>query len=253
MKLITFVSGEKRAVVKEENGKVIVIRGDQETDFSSKHTFESVTEDFKAYGWEPVPIVTEDVQPTALSRSWLLGATHDGPPLEFAGVAPTTNNTLIKEETYSVIASYSGGTDEKVVDRAVSQEVPVAIQKEVDEFIRLHEQIAELNSRAKKLKDGVRGYMEDNGKKEIYGTEGKKVVLQDSAKSNSTSVYTDYDYNEVSMVLNEHKLEEVSEMCINADKLNSLIKTKKLPTEVSDKIKKMKIALPGTPKFTVKG
>lgn len=250
MTAIKFKSGNQTAIVKEENGTVIVVRGGEETPYREHHTLQSVAESFKAFGWEEVK---ENQQSAVLEGSWLLSSRHNAPPLEFAEDAPVVNGTPLKEETYSVIASYSGGTDEKVVDRAVSQKVPVAVQKEVDEFIRLHEQIAELNKRAKKLKDGVRGYMEDNDKKEIYGTEGKKVVLQDSARSNSTSVYTDYDYFDVADVLHERALKEVAEMRINADKLNSLVKTKKLPTEVSDKIKKLKIALPGTPKFMVKG
>ncbi|AIW03559.1 hypothetical protein CPT_Moonbeam161 [Bacillus phage Moonbeam] len=246
MKVMTLVLGNQKATVKEENGVVSLIRGDQETNFSPKHTFESVTEDFKAFGWEAALAITPGEQHEKLEKSWLMGE-RPGPPIEIDEFMTVAVPGKITE-----ITSYSGGTDDKVVERAVSQEVPVAVQKEVDEYIRLHEQIAELNKRAKKLKEGVRGYMEDNDKKEIYGTEGKKVVLQPAAKTNSTSTYTDYEYHEVATVLNEHKLEEVSEMRINADKLNSLVKTKKLPTEVADKIKKMKIAMPGTPKFTVK-
>jgi hypothetical protein len=248
MTAIKFKSGDQTAVVKEENGTVIVVRGDQETEFSKQHTLQSVADSFKEYGWEEVKGSTS----ATLEGSWLLGSRHNAPPLEFAEGAPVVYGTPIKEETYSVIASYSGGTDAKVVDRAVSQRVPVAIQKEVDEFLKLHEQIAELTKQAKVFKDNVRGYMQKNKVEQIYGTEGKKVILQPAAKSNSTSVYTDYDYTDVSEVLYDKVLEDVSEVRINADKLNSLIKTKKLPTEVADKIKKLKISEPGTPKFVVK-
>ena len=248
MTAIKFRSGNQTAIVKEENGVVVVVRGDQETPYREHHTLQSVAERFKEYGWEEV----KGSSSATLEGSWLLGSRHNAPPLEFAEDAPVVYGTPLKEETYSVIASYSGGTDEKVVDRAVSQKVPVAVQKEVDEFLKLHEQIAELTKQAKVFKDNVRAYMQKNKLERIYGTEGKKVVLQDATKSNSTSVYTDYDYHDVAEVLYEHKLEEVSEVRINADKLNSLIKTKKLPTEVADKIKKLKISEPGTPKFVVK-
>jgi hypothetical protein len=248
MTVIKFKSGDQTAVVKEENGTVIVVRGDQETEFSKQHTLQSVVESFKEYGWKEVKGSTS----TTLEGSWLLGARHNGPPLEFEGTMPVVVPGTMGKNQYTEITSYSGGTDSKVVDRAVSQKVPVAVQKEVDEFLKLHEQIAELTKQAKVFKDNVRGYMQENKVEQIYGTEGKKVVLQDAAKSNSTAVYTDYDYTAVSGVLRDKILEDVSEVRINADKLNSLIKTKKLPTEVADKIKKLKISEPGTPKFVVK-
>jgi hypothetical protein len=249
MTAIKFKSGNQTAIVKEENGTVIVVRGDQETEFSEKHTLQSVAESFKEYGWKEVK---ENQQSAVLEGSWLLGSQYNRPPLEFAEDTPIVYGTPKGADEYMTITSYSGGTDEKVVDRAVSQKVPVAVQKEVDEFLKLHEQIAELNKQAKVFKDNVRAYMQKNKVKEIYGTEGKKVELQDAAKSNSTSVYTDYDYVAVSNVLRDKVLEDVSEVRINADTLNSLIKTKKLPTEVADKIKKLKISEPGTPKFVVK-
>jgi len=247
MPAIKFRSGNQTAIVKEENGTVVVVRGGSEQEFGEHHTLESVASKFKEYGWEEVK-----EKSAVLEGSWLLGSRHNAPPLEFEGTMPVIVPGKMGKNQYTQITSYSGGTDEKVVDRAVSQKVPVAVQKEVDEFLKLHEQIAELTKQAKVFKDNVRAYMQENNVEQIYGTEGKKVVLQDAAKSNSTSVYTDYDYHDVAEVLYEHKLEEVSEVRINADKLNSLIKTKKLPTEVADKIKKLKISEPGTPKFVVK-
>jgi len=255
MKLMTFKSGEKQAVVKEENGVVTVIRNGQETDFSSKHTFETLTDDFKAYGWEPVPIVTEDVQPTALSQSWLLGATHNGPPLEFAGVAPTSfSGAPLGSNEYTEITAYV----DQVVGAVESEEeeeeieIPAEIQKKVDNYLAMYDQLAAMKKRAESLKSSVRKYMEGNGLKEIYGTKEGKVHLQDSTKSNSSSTFTDYDYYALAKVLKEPVLEDVTEVRVNADKLNSLLKSNKLPTKVVDQVKKLKIATPGTPQFKVK-
>ncbi|AMB18745.1 hypothetical protein BH780_gp162 [Bacillus phage Eldridge] len=253
MKLMTFKSGEKQAVVKEENGVVTVVRNGQETDFSSKHTFETLTDDFKAYGWEPVPIVTEDVQPTALSQSWLLGATHNGPPLEFAGVAPTSfSGAPLGSNEYTEITAYVDQVVEAVESEEEEIEIPAEIQKEVDDYLAMYDQLAEMQKKAKALKDSVRKYMEENDLKEIYGTKDRKVYLQDSTKSNSSSTFTDYDYHDLASVLKEPVLKDVTEMRVNADKLNSLLKTNKLPTKVVDRVKKLKIATPGTPQFKVK-
>jgi len=248
MTAIKFRSGNQTAIVKEENGVVVVVRGDQETPYREHHTLQSVAERFKEYGWEEV----KGSSSATLEGSWLLSSRHNAPPLEFEGTMPVVVPGTMGKNQYTEITAYSGGTAEKVIDRAVSQNVPVAVQKEVDEFLKLHEQIAELTKQAKVFKDNVRAYMQKNEVEQIYGTEGKKVVLQDAAKSNSTSVYTDYDYEDVAEVLRDKVLEDVSEVRINADKLNSLIKTKKLPIEVADKIKKLKISEPGTPKFVVK-
>ena len=247
MTAIKFRSGNQTAIVKEENGTVVVVRGGSEQEFGEHHTLESVASKFKEYGWEEVK-----EQSAVLEGSWLLSSRHNAPPLEFEGTMPVVVPGTMGKNQYTEITAYSGGTAEKVIDRAVSQNVPVAVQKEVDEFLKLHEQIAELTKQAKVFKDNVRAYMQKNEVEQIYGTEGKKVVLQDAAKSNSTSVYTDYDYEDVAEVLRDKVLEDVSEVRINADKLNSLIKTKKLPIEVADKIKKLKISEPGTPKFVVK-
>jgi regulator of replication initiation timing len=137
--------------------------------------------------------------------------------------------------------------------KANDQKIPLHVQQETDEFLELHAQIAELNAKAEKLKKSVRNYMESNNKKEIEGTKGKKVYLQDANASNSTSLYSDYELGPIAAALNSNELlREVTEIRINSKKLDALLALDKLPKEKVAEIKGLKIVNPGTPRFTVK-
>jgi len=228
MKVLKFRAGNQTATLTEENGTIVVVRGDSTQEFGDHHTLESVADKFKEYGWEPVSLIEPDVDPTVFHRSWLMNEVAEA-PLQMVEV-----------------------TAADVTEEEEEVEIPAEVQKEVDDYLAMYDQLAEMQKKAKALKDSVRKYMEENDLKEIYGTEDRKVYLQDSTKSNSSSTFTDYDYRDLAEVLKEPVLEEVTEMRVNADKLNVLLKSNKLPTKVVDQVKKLKITTPGTPQFKVK-
>lgn len=145
------------------------------------------------------------------------------------------------------------GWTSAAVKSAAKQDIPLGVQQEVDEFLELHAQIAELNAKAEKLKKNVRTYMDNNNKKEIEGSKGKKVYLQDATASNSTAVYSNYELNHVAAAINNNEiLRQVTEIRINSDKLEALLKLDKLPKEKVAEVKSLKITNPGTPRFSVK-
>lgn len=221
-------SGETAVVTLNNKGVITVQRGDRTTDFGEDHDFQGIVESFKAFGWQEVKEDTSVFEPTPAPEA----------------VKP--------EPRVATIAAYTGGTDKKVVDSAVGQHIPVAVQKEVDEYLELHAEIAELNKKAEKLKKSVRTYMDKNDIKAISGSKGKQVELVPATASNSTSKYSDYIYDQVAEVLQGSLLGDVVEPRVNTEKLESLLKLDKLPKWKVERIKKLKIANPGTARFSVK-
>lgn len=143
--------------------------------------------------------------------------------------------------------------EEKVVKAAAKNGVPLNIQQEVDEYLKLHAKKAELEAQMDKLKKNIRQYMENNDIKAIAGTEGKQVYLQEAKASNSTSIYTDYELNQVMVALNDNELlRQVTEVRVNAEKLEGLLKMGKLPESKVAEIRSLKIVKKGTPRFSVK-
>lgn len=144
-------------------------------------------------------------------------------------------------------------TEQEVIVSAESQGIPVLTQSQVDEYLELHAQKAALEAKMKKIKPEIVDYMNKNQLKEVKGTKGKRVCFVDATASNSTSRYTDYELNEVAIALQGTKLlPKVTEIRVNADKLNGLIKVEKLPEGLAEQIKGLKIKNPGTPRFSVK-
>lgn len=143
--------------------------------------------------------------------------------------------------------------EEKVVKTAEKNGVPLSIQQEVDEYLKLHAEKAKLESKMNSLKKDIRQYMENNDVTAIAGTEGKQVYLQEAKASNSTSIYTDYELNQVMMALNDNELlRKVTEIRVNAEKLEGLLKMGVLPENKVEEIRSLKIVKKGTPRFAVK-
>lgn len=142
---------------------------------------------------------------------------------------------------------------DKTTEAATMNGIPVQTQKEVDEYLALHAQKSELEAKMNKLKDNVRTYMENNNLTAIQGTTGKQVYLQDAAASNSTAVFSNYDLGSVMAALNNNEvLRQVTEIRVNSEKLEALLKLDKLPKEKVEEVKALKIVKPGTPRFSVK-
>lgn len=137
-------------------------------------------------------------------------------------------------------------------DNTKTEETETGIQAAIDTYLELHEQMSELKVQMDKLKKEIRTHMEDNKLKEVKGTNGKRIVLQDAVKSNSTSIYTDYELNDIMHRLEGEYLRQVTEIRVNAEKLEGLLKVGKLPEEKVKEIRNLKIRKPGTPRFTVR-
>ena len=141
----------------------------------------------------------------------------------------------------------------EVSKSAKNQNIPVDVQQEVDAYLQLHAQVAELEKQMKKYKESIRSFMEENKVNSIKGTHGKQVCLQEAKASNSTSIYTDYELADIMAVIPDKALlKEITEIRVNAKKLEGLISLGKLPEEKVAEIKKLKIVKPGTPRFSVK-
>lgn len=143
--------------------------------------------------------------------------------------------------------------EDKVKEVAMKNNVPLSVQKEVDEYLALHAQKAELEAKMDKLKKNIRNYMENNNIKEISGSKGKRVYLQEAAASNSTAIYTNYEVEPIMKALGDAELvRQVTEVRVNSEKLEALLKLNKLSKDTVEKIKAMKIVKQGTPRFSVK-
>lgn len=143
--------------------------------------------------------------------------------------------------------------EDKAKEVAMANNVPLSIQKEVDEYLALHAQKAELEAKMDKLKKNIRNYMENNNIKEISGSKGKRVYLQEAAASNSTAIYTNYEVEPIMKALGDAELvRQVTEVRVNSEKLEALLKLDKLSKDTVEKVKALKVVKQGTPRFSVK-
>lgn len=179
---------------------------------------------------------------------------------EMAVVRVSTEGIVEVEREGAVTAFRPKYTLETVVEEfqsrgwAVADEDTVSeeVQKAVDEYLELHEQQSELKKKMDKLKKEIRPTLEKTETKTIKGTNGKAVYLQEARASNSTSRYTDYELKDIQAILEGDLLRKVTEIRVNAEKLDGVIKLEKLPAGVVEKINNAKIVNPGTPRFSVK-
>ncbi|BEU14783.1 hypothetical protein [Bacillus phage CM1] len=220
-------TGEVAVIVENEAGIVTVTKNGENVSLANQ-TAKSIEAQFNAAGWVTQTPETE-----------LFEASHKQ-------VIQVEDVTLVTE------VNKTGGTN--IVEEVNEDDlIPAKIKKDLDEYLRLHAEAAKLKTQMDKLKKGVREYMDNNKLTEVKGSNGKKVVLQEGMKSNSSSVYTDYNFNDVAATLNDNELlKEVTEVRINGDKLKGLLGLGKLPKEKVKEIQELKIAIPGTPKFVVK-
>lgn len=143
--------------------------------------------------------------------------------------------------------------EDKDKEVATANNVPLSVQKEVDEYLALHAQKAELEAKMDKLKKSIRNYMENNNIKEISGSKGNRVYLQEAAASNSTAIYTNYEVEPIMKALGDAELvRQVTEVRVNSEKLEALLKLDKLSKDAVEKVKALKVVKQGTPRFSVK-
>ncbi|AOZ62111.1 hypothetical protein QCM8_193 [Bacillus phage QCM8] len=235
LKFVHNVTKEEATVTEDSRGAISVTKKSGTIPMGAAYNLESVRSSFLKNDWTEVKAtaVKEDglrvvttgydtlTQPTVLTGNMEV-------PTKFEEVAP-------------------------VVEEEPSDISPKA-QKEVDEYLKLHAEKAKLEAKLKKLKPSITEYMNNNNITEIKGTEGKRVTFQDATASNSTSLYTDYLVNDVILALGEHKdlIKQATEVRVNGKKLEGVLASAKLDTDVVKAVKATKIANPGTPKFVVK-
>jgi hypothetical protein len=229
-KQVKLTSNNEVAIVREVEGQVEVERGGQVTPFRAQFTLDQIVDKFKESGWEET---THDVFVAPVLKS----------ADEFAGLQPGQMH---------VVAAKSGGVDPNVANSALAQNITIGAQKQIDEYLELHKQKAELEKKMNELKTNIRDYMDTNDLDGVKGTNGQQIVLQAAKASNSTSRYTDYELSDVMNNLEGSLLKQVTEIRVNADKLEALLKVEKLPASKVKEIKALKIVNPGTPRFTVK-
>ncbi|QQO41043.1 hypothetical protein 015DV002_89 [Bacillus phage 015DV002] len=237
----------KKKVVLQQNGEVAVVKltdkgveveREGQTEplrFTNKYTVKSVTEAFKNAGWEEVPSAEDDKVITIELEKWL--------------------NNSSENETKTMAAAAGQGVpqqDQQVLQSSVEQDIPLSVQQQVDEYLNLHTRMSELKNKMDEIKADVKKYMENNDLKSIKGSFGKRVELEDAKASNSTSRYTDYELEDVSEVLEEGILSQVTEVRVNADKLDSVLKIEDVSEDTVKKVKGLKVVKKGTPRFKVK-
>jgi len=235
-KVVKFVHVESKeeAVVSVDNqGLVSVTRGTQTTNMGNAYDYDRVKASFVNYGWEEAKVTAvkeEGLRVVSTGYDTLTGTV-------------LTGNMEIPTKFEEVVAE-----EEEVSD------ISPKAQKDVDEYLKLHAEKAKLEAKLKKLKPSITEYMNNNNITEIKGTEGKRVTFQDATASNSTSLYTDYLVNDVILALGEHKdlIKQATEVRVNGKKLEGVLASAKLDTDVVKAVKATKIANPGTPKFVVK-
>ncbi len=220
-------TGEVAVIVENEAGIVTVTKNGENVSLANQ-TAKSIEAQFNAAGWVTQTPETE-----------LFEASH---------------KQVIQVEDVTLVTEVNKAGETNIVEEVNEDDlIPAKIKKDLDEYLRLHAEAAKLKTQMDKLKKGVREYMDNNKLTEVKGSNGKKVVLQEGMKSNSSSVYTDYNFNDVAAALNDNELlKEVTEVRINGDKLKGLLGLGKLPNEKVKEIQELKIAIPGTPKFVVK-
>lgn len=224
VKFVHNESKEEAIVSVDRNGLVSVTRGTQTTQMGNAYDLTKVRDSFLNYGWT-------EVKATAVKEDGLRVVSGGFDSL----LQPTGAETPVVEE-------------EEVSD------ISPKAQKDVDEYLKLHAEKAALEAKLKKLKPSITEYMNNNKLNEIKGTEGKRVMFQESSASNSTSLYTDYDLNDVILALGDNKdlLKQFTEVRVNGKKLEGALTASKLDKEIIDAVKATKIKKPGTPKFVVK-
>lgn len=138
------------------------------------------------------------------------------------------------------------------VEENKQEPITPEVQAQTDLYLELSEKMSALKKQMEAVKGNIKPFMEKNGYKEIKGTNGGQVYLQEATASNSTSLYSNYEPAEVLPLLPKEYYNEVMEGRINTEKLEALLKLEKLPGDLTDEIKKCKIVKQGTTQFRVK-
>lgn len=127
-----------------------------------------------------------------------------------------------------------------------------SLQEKIDAYVDLHGYLSKLKANQEQLKKQIRKYMEDNNIVELESSLGKKIALVDAIQSNSVSTFSNYDLNDIRALLTGDILDEVTELRVNSDKLDALVKLGKIDEETAARVEAKRITLEGTPRFTLK-
>ncbi|WNO29903.1 hypothetical protein [Bacillus phage SDFMU_Pbc] len=126
------------------------------------------------------------------------------------------------------------------------------LQEKIDAYVDLHGYLSKLKAEQDRLKKQIRKYMEDNNIVELESSLDKKIALVDAVQSNSVSTFSNYDLNDIHALLTGDILDEVTELRVNSDKLDALVKLGKINEETAAKVEAKRITLNGTPRFVLK-
>ncbi|QEG04253.1 hypothetical protein [Bacillus phage BC-T25] len=239
-KVLKFVHNQTKevaTVTEDARGAVSVTKAAGTIPMGAAYNLESVRNSFLQNDWTEVKVSA---------------ATEDGLRVITTGYDSMLASVVTQDATQ--ISGNVAPKAEIVEDEEELSSIPPKTQKELDDYLELHAEKAKIESKLKKLKESVVTYMKNNNLEEMKGTKGKRVEFQPATASNSTSLFTDYEVNDVILALGEHKdiLKQATEVRVNGKKLEGALTASKLDKEIIDAVEATKIKKAGTPKFVVK-
>jgi hypothetical protein len=162
------------------------------------------------------------------------------------------NNPVQVEVKKFVEAKLTSTSTPKVETMALDKQMV----DELDEYIKLHKQKKELESKLEKIKKKVKPFMEENKIASIKTSTGDLVELQPAVASNSTSRFTDYSLLRIQERLTYAEFQKVTTTVVDKQKIEEFIE--ELSKDKDDHsqaraqdLKSARIFTEGTPRFSV--
>ncbi len=115
------------------------------------------------------------------------------------------------------------------------------IQKSVDEYLDLHEQISQLNKKLKSLRNDIEPYMEKHNIEEIKGTEKGRIVRTPSTRAPMNANYTTYDVTKISKLVPARFHDDCIVEVVDKEELEELVKKGKLGKRVLNGLEACKV------------
>jgi len=106
------------------------------------------------------------------------------------------------------------------------------IQKKADRYLQLHALLKKVEAEMKPLRKELEEYMDSKNLMVIAGTEGGAISRRPSNRAITTSQFTTYDLNDISMYLPDDVKKEAVKTVVDKDVVEGYVKLGKVPQEV---------------------
>lgn len=129
-----------------------------------------------------------------------------------------------------------------------------SMQDKVNRLIELQKEQEKLKEEMKPLREDVKKFMKETETTNLKGTgahSDRTCNLGEQRKTNSTSLYTDYELKDLYTILG-NDVKKVTEVRVNRDRVEGLIKSGDISKDLANLIKKVKIDKGSTDRFTIK-